>query len=98
MSLIDKVAAKRLFKNTTREIIANLDNNWECSGVQRLLDARGQRGSSMPSNFCQTSSLQNNFYSSPNISDDLLFNRSPKIFNSCPKISDNIFFRSLDAS
>src|SRR6218665_1879045 len=50
-----------------------------CSGVQRLLDARGQRGSCMPSNFFQTSSLKNIFYSSRKISNDF-FSRSPKFF------------------
>jgi len=33
-----------------------------CSGVQRLLDAWGQRGSWMPSIFFQTSSLKTTFF------------------------------------
>ena len=78
------------------------------SGVRRLLDARGQRGSWMPSNFFQTSSLQNIFYSSPNISDDLLSNRSPTFLTiffsllgcppssaaSCPDNNIFLFFSS----
>ena len=60
------------------------------SGVQRLLDAQGQRGSWMPSNFFKTSSLKNIFYSSRKISNDL-FSRSPKFSNSSPKLSDDFF-------